>query len=82
MKDPPKLAQPGRTEQRSRKMLWAVSLAFGLICGATAGLGVVFHDGKEWTEGLLTGSGFFAFGFLLFFFRFGRRLAELLSSLP
>jgi hypothetical protein len=30
----------------------------------------------------VTGLGFFAFGFLLFFFRFGRRLAELLSSVP
>ena len=71
-----------KPERRSRKALWAVSLAFGLICGAAAGLGVVFLDGKDWIEGLATGLGFFAFGFLLFFFRFGRRLAELLSSVP
>ncbi len=56
-----------------------VSLATGLLIGATAGGGIIFHDGKSVSEGLLAGLGFFAFGFGLMYFRYARRLAEILS---
>lgn len=59
----------------------AVSLIAGLFVGTLAGTGAVFHDGRPVAEGLLTGAGFFAFGFLLFYFRLTRRIAEFLSSL-
>lgn len=63
----------------SRRTRFALSAAVGLLFAALAGLGVVFHDGKPWSEGLLTGAGFFAFGFIFAYVRYARRLAEMLS---
>lgn len=63
----------------SRSIL-AVSLIAGLFMGSLAGTGVVLHDGRA--DGLTTGAGFFVFGFLLFYFRLARRIAEFLSSMP
>lgn len=60
----------------------AVSLIAGVLIGGLAGTGVVFHDGRSLSYGLLTGVAFFAFGFVLFYFRLARRIAEFLSSLP
>lgn len=55
------------------------SLLFGLFVGLLAGGGIIFHDGKSVAEGALAALGFFAFGFGLMYFRYARRLAELLS---
>jgi len=55
------------------------SLLFGIIIGALAGGGIIFHDGKSVGEGALAGLGFFAFGFGLMYFRYARRIAELLA---
>lgn len=65
----------------SRSIL-AVSLIAGLFMGSLAGTGVVLHDGRAAADGLTTGAGFFVFGFLLFYFRLARRIAEFLSSMP
>lgn len=60
--------------------IW-VSVLGGLGLALLAGGGIVFHDGKSIAEGLLAGLGFFAFGFVLLYFRYARRLAEVLSVL-
>lgn len=68
-------------DNSNSRFILAVSLIAGLLIGTLAGTGVVFHDGRPAADGLLTGAGFFVFGFLLFYFRLARRIAEFLSSL-
>jgi hypothetical protein len=55
------------------------SLLMGLFIGSVAGGGIIFHDGKSVAEGALAGLGFFAFGFGLMYFRYARRIAEILG---
>jgi hypothetical protein len=62
-----------------KRVIFWLSLGFGLFIGLVAGLGIVFHDGKSWMEGALGGLGLFGFGFAIMYLRYARKLAELLS---
>lgn len=54
-------------------------LVLAVILGLGAGLGIVFHDGKSWTEGLAAGCGFSGLGFVLGYSRVARIIADILS---
>lgn len=71
-----------RADKGNRTFVLVVSLLFGLFLGVLAALGYVFHDERPWSEGLLSGLGFFVFGFLVMYLRYARRIAEFLSSVP
>ncbi len=63
--------------ERDNRLYLALCLA--IICGLTAGLGVVFHDGRTWAEGLGVGLGLGLLMFVIIYVRVFRAIAEMLS---
>lgn len=69
----------GREAVIERGNRFSLALCLAIICGLTAGLGVVFHDGRPWAEGLCVGLGLGLLMFVIVYVRVFRAIAEMLS---